>query len=653
MDRGSSCLGQGQLVRAAEVVGQKLEAVAKQDDSNGALLETASKEFKVAAEAIAKSVLESVEQSLSRLEARVACVEKATGEAITRQRAIARERELEAQQCVERERSEKQLLALWLNGFVMRLPKNSNAQELCSFLDAVDMAMARYALNIAIAAPNTAQERMINARVPNFLVGVVDGAVSRMADALGLASADAASLVCGPALLALTHMSYCEGPMRRAIADADGAAAVVACINVATQPPVLMHACRTLSALALDSHARARIVAAAGIPTLVRLIGEARPPTMAERRNQESECNELPERCADDTSRATEFVQEAALAALTNLSLGSQANRQLAVQAGCFNPAVRCSLFARDGGPVLSAARLIGNLVFRSPSAAARCLEARADRALCAAIEASDLTVDDTIISNCFRALANCAVDDVARAAIAASPAAELCVRALRYTPHINVIRNAADCAAAMAYTSLANKARLAQLGVFDAVCRVVSEFGRSDAYELAVAAVARLATTALSLKANYLAFFNADGIRVFTEFCLRTEFVHLLVACAMPLALVAPTPRQRWEALAEGRYLPFEHVPNATRALQRCLTWKYAREEPPNWLYAAYTSLTMSQKDLNRHCNAGQRDAGPNLQSAELYSADLLFQELQAPVQLDHVIASSTCLRDLNFRLY
>ncbi|KAJ8598928.1 hypothetical protein CTAYLR_009836 [Chrysophaeum taylorii] len=633
-----------ETLRPAYVVGQKLEAVAQ---LGGNVIEAAVREVGIAVKTMAAEVIERVEVELGALEARVAKVEKTTRSVIAIRGAQAREHEARASQAAAREREEKQLLSLWLNGFVMRLAPSTVLEE----VDAVDFAFARYALNVAIAAPHTAQERMIAARVPTFLVGVVDGAIPKVAHSA------TASMVCGPALLALTHLSQREGPMRAAVAEADGVKVLVECVRRASQPPVLTHACRAIAALALDAPNRVRIAAAGGIGALVKLIEHARPPTLGARKDFASEEAELLS-SRDDGVVITELVQEAALAALTNITLASQANRTMLVELDGAGPIVRCSLFALDGGPVRNAARAIANVAFRSAYTAARCLEARADRAMCTAITACDLLTDDAVVAASFRALANCAVDEASRSALAASQAPDLCVHAMRNATHVNILRNAANCAAAIAYDSLANKAIVAQLGIFAACRRVIDDFGRgalaaTDAYAPAVYAACLAATTVLAFKANHLLFFDAGAVDAFAGFCLRTEHMPLLTVASMALARVAPTPMERWEAHAEDRPIPFVDRTQAPKALFRCSTWNFLRQAPPDWLQSAIATLKMTPDDLDAYNRTAARAAEPNLQGTELFPCDDVFEEVETPIDLDHIVAHSTALRDLSFRLY
>lgn len=77
-----------------------------------------------------------------------------------------------------------------------------------------------------------------------------------------------------------------------------------------------------------------------------------------------------------------------------------------------------------------------------------------------------------------YRALANMALDEASQSGLAAGDAMLWCVRGLNHCCHVHVLRAAAHATAAMAYKSLANKARLAQLGALAACLRVVSKFG-------------------------------------------------------------------------------------------------------------------------------------------------------------------------------
>lgn len=99
-------------------------------------------------------------------------------------------------------------------------------------------------------------------------------------------------------------------------------------MTTARQPAVLSQACRALSALALLPQNRTRIAAANGISTLVGLLTAARPPPIAivqlvndtdDGSFASTDTYKDPNGGLEDL-RVTESVQEAALAAFTNLT---------------------------------------------------------------------------------------------------------------------------------------------------------------------------------------------------------------------------------------------------------------------------------------------------------------------------------------------
>ena len=65
---------------------------------------------------------------------------------------------------------------------------------------------------------------------------------------------------------------------------------------------------------------------------------------------------------------------------------------------GGVTPMVVCALFSRDGTPVRNAAQAIANVAYRSHFAVAKCLMARADVAMCAAISAVDLLREESLL---------------------------------------------------------------------------------------------------------------------------------------------------------------------------------------------------------------------------------------------------------------
>lgn len=148
------------------------------------------------------------------------------------------------------------------------------------------------------------------------------------------------------------------------------------------QPAVLSQACRALSALALLPVNRTRIAKANGVAIIVSLLSQVWSPSAD----------------ADQKLFVTELVQECALAACTNIVHSSEANRQLVSELGGINSMVTCALFARDGICVQNAAQAIANVAYESYFAASMCMAARADVAICSAINAVDVLLENSLL---------------------------------------------------------------------------------------------------------------------------------------------------------------------------------------------------------------------------------------------------------------
>ena len=100
---------------------------------------------------------------------------------------------------------------------------------------------------------------------------------------------------------------------------------IINCLTTARQSAVLSQACRALGALALLPENRMRIAAASGVSVLVTLLGKARPPPMTVTANSTDDSSYISADTYDPSGkledlRVTESVQEAALAAFTNLT---------------------------------------------------------------------------------------------------------------------------------------------------------------------------------------------------------------------------------------------------------------------------------------------------------------------------------------------
>ncbi|EGB03714.1 hypothetical protein AURANDRAFT_67783 [Aureococcus anophagefferens] len=206
-------------VTSAHVVGKKLTTLIDQNPNE--FWEAAQHEFGVALQSMSLDLMDSLDARLDSLGRKVTRLEITTKEIVAIRDARAYARETESTFTAEQERAEKSLLAQWLRSFVHRLPKVrrkpalEHAIEIGLGLDAVDFAFCRYALNIAICSSHVSQQKIISSRIPNVLVGMVDGANASMA------ISDASALVVGPSLMALAHIARADGPAREAIAEAN------------------------------------------------------------------------------------------------------------------------------------------------------------------------------------------------------------------------------------------------------------------------------------------------------------------------------------------------------------------------------------------------------------------------------------------------
>jgi len=182
-------------VTSAHVVGKKLTTLIYEDPTS--FWEMAQHEFGIALQSMSLDLMDSLDARLTALGKTISRLEATTKEVVTARDARAHAREAEAAFIAEKERSEKSLLSQWLQGFVHRLPKASNASaidralEVGLGIDAIDFAFCRYALNVALSSPNISQEKMIVSRVPYVLVGMIDGANSTMAHFLSICLSNA------------------------------------------------------------------------------------------------------------------------------------------------------------------------------------------------------------------------------------------------------------------------------------------------------------------------------------------------------------------------------------------------------------------------------------------------------------------------------
>lgn len=423
--------------------------------------------------------------------------------------------------------------------------------------------------------------------------------------------------------------------MSNAIFEANGISVIIECLEKTQQCTVLSLACRALSALALQPENRTRIAEAKGLRVLVNLLRRAWSPSQV----------------MDQRPFISESVQEAALAACTNLLHSSEANRQLIAELDAIHSMVKCALFARDGLCVLNAARAIANVAFESHFASAKCIMVHADSAICSAISSVNLVQENAFLEAAFRALANMALDEVAQSGLAASDAMIWCVRALSKCQHVRVLRAVAHATAAIAYKSLANKVQFAQLGAISACLSVVSRFGFGSlrhtlSHAPAVYASSLAACILLSFHPNHLIFEDCQGVDIYTNLCRSTEQIQLLRAGAMVLATIAPSCHDRSEARAEGRVLHFEHV-GGLHSLVRCAKWAFSREQVPGWLQAAILSLRTDTS------HASMRQSRSKHICLELIPRHEFFEEFLVHVELDHIVSESLDLQNLAFRLY
>jgi len=167
-------------VTCANVVGKKLTLLIHKDPAS--FRAAAQYEFSIALQSMSLDVLDLVEDRLNLLHKKLISLEKAMRDIVISRDADAQAREMEAIFTAEQERSEKSLLAQWLQGFVYHLPK-VRTKTPCEFsrdldlgLDAVDFALCRYALNVAISSSNVPREKVLLSRIHLMLNVMIDRA---------------------------------------------------------------------------------------------------------------------------------------------------------------------------------------------------------------------------------------------------------------------------------------------------------------------------------------------------------------------------------------------------------------------------------------------------------------------------------------------
>jgi len=208
---------------------------------------------------------------------------------------VSAESALRAAEVVDSERLEKKVLCQWLNGFLA-----ASSQELN--LDPIDFAFARFALNMAVAADKVPVKKMLDAKVPAFLVGMLTSTND---------------VVLGPSAIALAHLSL-HDTARVPIYEAGAVAHLVNQARTCPSPAVVTQCCKVLSSLATRLENRQRVAGEGGMAAMCELIAEA------------TEFMDFP--------RCTNGARAAAMGAMANFMFKSDANRKLLVS--CAPPAL-------------------------------------------------------------------------------------------------------------------------------------------------------------------------------------------------------------------------------------------------------------------------------------------------------------------------
>jgi hypothetical protein len=233
---------------------------------------------------------------------------------------VCAEAELRASEAIDGERLEKKVLCQWLNGFLA-----ASAQDLQ--LDPIDFAFARFALNMAVAADKVPVQKMLDARIPSFLVGMLTSSND---------------VVLGPSAIALAHMSLHDAA-RIPIYESGAVPNLVRQARHCASAAVVTQVCKVLASLALRPENRQRVAGEGGMAAMCELIAEA------------TEFMDFP--------RCTNGARAAAMAAMANFMYKSDANRKLLVRSGACHP---------RGQPVPAASKLCPGGDFRSCRVVAR-----------------------------------------------------------------------------------------------------------------------------------------------------------------------------------------------------------------------------------------------------------------------------------------
>ena len=404
-----------------------------------------------------------------------------------------------AEGLVTKELRSKNIIAQWTNYFVAKSKSFS--------LDPISFGLARYAINIALCWNDISPQYFLENGTHKDLVKLI--AVSN-------------ELIVGPSILALTHLSL-HPSMKYEIAVINVFPLLLKLMVESESAPILAQACKLIASLAILPTNKSPIANSGclhGVLDLIMLYNK---------------------------SFFDEEVQAQALAAVVNVTNGSDANRRSLVDLNGINPQLDAIRSASHDGVILQAAKALTNTAFMNRYTAGKILSSGGDIELLRVIQSSDVLKQANVIYVCIACLTNICTSEVAQAHLAANlPILKVTIHCMDKARDPNLVKQCARFLMALMWHNTANKVRVSNMHACAVMLRrikIATSYNNDEDQLLCLEQLCETMVTFLHLSSNHEPFVVCKGLYEVIELIKQSTIPRQIAALVKIVCMLIPSP--------------------------------------------------------------------------------------------------------------
>ena len=404
-----------------------------------------------------------------------------------------------AEGLVTKELRSKNIIAQWTNHFVAKSNHFS--------LDPISFGLARYAINIALCWNDISPEYFLENGTHKDLVKLI--AVNN-------------ELIVGPSILALTHLSL-HHVMKYEIAVINVFPLLLKLMIESESAPILAQACKLVASLAMLPTNKSPIGNSGclhGVLDLIMLYNK---------------------------TFFDEEVQASALAAVVNVTNGSDANRRSLVDLNGINPQLDAIRSASHDGVIHEAVKALANTAYENRYTAGKILSAGGDVELLRVIQSSDVLNQSHIIYACLACLTNICTSEVTQAHLAANlPILKSTIHAMDKAKDPRLVKQCARFLMALMWHNTANKVRVSNMHACAVILKrikIACSFKEDEENLLCLEQLCETMVTFLHLSSNQEPFTVCKGLYEIIELIKNSNIPRQIAGLVKIVCMLIPSP--------------------------------------------------------------------------------------------------------------